>query len=254
MKITVTVMAACAAFAAWGAKPRAMVEHTLRAPAFDQVYVSGALDVELRVSADSAGIMVVRAADDAYAAFERRHSDAALYLSMADGAPSIEPVLVYVAPSLASVSAAGHARVAVAGRIESRGPVGLVVSGPSEITAAEISALSMSASVTGSGHITVSGPVAVSHVNCTATGSGAVTVSEFSGETVSATLRGSGDVTVSGRASESAALVVKGSGTANTSGLKTPLVRASVFGSGEVIYNGTAALRASGKTEQIKAK
>jgi hypothetical protein len=106
---------------------------------------------------------------------------------------------------------------------------GVSVAGSGNVVADEITASTLSVTISGSGTITIGGAAETQEIDIS--GSGAYRAGDLAGKTVRADISGSGDVVV--RVSEALDVTISGSGTLTYSG--SPTVTQDISGSGELI-------------------
>lgn len=239
MKLSPVISAAMFAVAS-------MLPAAARGASFDELHISGAVDVRVVNNVDSAGQVVY----DPGAHVNLRKAADALYVTGASDAPSERVVMtVYIAHPLKVLSAAGRARVSCM-KLSSPDHLAIVASGASVMRLADVEAANVNISLTGSGSVVIEGALTASNLNLSLTGSGKMNIGGITASRMTVTQRGSGRMVFTGSARDCDA-VVYGTGSIDLRNLVAGAMDLKLYGQGKIFYPAGVHVTMSGDGSRI---
>lgn len=214
---------------------------------FDEIHVSGAVDVTLVNNPDSAGIVKY----ENQAAVDVRKAANALYiLGQSVTSPTARvAVTVYAEGSVKVIEVSGRARLS-AGEIKSPDQLAVIASGAASIALSGIEAANVNVSLSGSGTISIHGELTASTLNLSLIGSGTLKADAITASRMTVNQRGSGKMIFAGSARDCDA-VGRGTGTIDLRGLVAGSMDLKLYGDGHIFYPSGVRVTTSGDTDRI---
>ncbi len=248
----ILLLAACvsAAVSVSGQLPR----YVMRSRPFDELHVSGRVQVDCRVVPDSAGYVAFSASASGAEALKMANAGRVLSITFASGCQpkEVRDVVVYLAEPLTTVQARGAARVSVPAMGVPEADAFVVLNGSGSVTVDGLRASQAVVSLNGGGRVNLDGKVEAKLLNLNCSGSGTLNAADIDCGSVNANLQGSGRIVMSGTARQATASAY-GSGVVNASELSTPVLKASALTSGRVVYGrGCRDVKMSGNLGNIQ--
>lgn len=214
---------------------------------YDELRVSGAVDVMLINNPDSAGIVKY----DHQSVVDVRKAANALYIvGKSSGSPTHRvAVEVYADADIKIIEVSGRAYLS-ANEIKSPDHLAVIASGAASITVSDIAAANVNVSLSGSGTISIRGELTASTLNLSLVGSGTLKADAITASRMTVSQRGSGKMIFVGSAHDCDA-VVRGTGTIDLRGLVAGSMDLKLYGEGRIFYPGGVRVTMSGDTDRI---
>ncbi len=226
--------------------------HTLHIQTFDEVYVKGACNFEIRYQPDSIGAMLVFASQEVYQNIEKALVQRSLYISVPSANNTNTPrIVLYCDRNLQVLSVAERCKASLPQNITLSYDLSLIASTFATISSSDIKASQISISSTGGGHISLNGITSASNITISNVGSGRISLPTIKANDLSTTLRGSGSITIGGNVANTPNFVLKGSGSIDISNIHAPRISAAAYGEGFIYIPQNITIDKQGAQEHI---